>query len=134
MIKHVLTFFISAAVLAAAAGTAVVAGAFALYALLLPGVGAPGAAAIVAGCAALLVAAIGVWLNLKNNPRREPAREPSAIDRLTDFARERPVIAAAGALAAGLIALKNPKLAAGLASAFMAGKAADKAEKSRRRW
>jgi hypothetical protein len=133
VIKHVLVFFISAAVLSAAAATAVVAGAFALYALLSPGLGDPGAAAVVAGCAALLVAAIGIWLNLRNRAGREPAREPTVVDRLTDFARERPVIAAAGALAAGLIALKNPKLAAGLASAFMAGKAADKAERSRRR-
>jgi hypothetical protein len=49
------------------------------------------------------------------------------------IARERPGLAAGVALAAGLIALKNPRLVAGLTSAFLAGKAADRAE-HRRRW
>lgn len=135
MIKHILGFFIYAAVLAAAAGTAVVAAAFALYALLEPNLGAPGAGAIVAACAALLVAGIGLWLNFKNHTPHRPAPEPSLAEKLTAFAQDRPLIAAGGALAAGLIALKNPKLAAGLASAFMAGKTAEKADnRQRRRW
>jgi hypothetical protein len=132
VIRRILFSVLGMAVMASAAGTAVVAAGFALYALLAPQLGAPGAAASVAAAAAVLAAIAGLALGGKARPAAKP--EPTLSDRIIDFARDRPAVAAGAALVAGLVALKNPKLAAGLASAFMAGKAVDKSESPRRRW
>jgi hypothetical protein len=135
VIKRVVLWVIAISAIAAAVGVMLVASAFALYAGLVPGLGEPGAAAVVAAVAAVFVAGAGVVAGLRARARHEPPSQPSLIETLGGIARERPMLAAGGALLAGLVALKNPKLAAGLASAFLAGKAADKAADSpRRRW
>ena len=130
MIKRILFWMITAVALATGAGVAVVAAAFALYALLKDYLGQPGAAAAVAAVAALLVIGIGLVFGLKAREKAAPA--PSLSERLLDVARERPLVAAGAALAAGIVALKNPQAVAALVSAFFAGKAADKAERRRR--
>jgi len=133
VIKKVVLGVIALSAVATAVGIALVSAAFALYAVLLDGLGAPGAAGAVAGVAALIVLAFGLFAGLRASGRLPPP-EPSLMDKLGLMARERPMLAAGGALLAGLVALKNPKLAATLASAFMAGKAAEKAEPPKRRW
>lgn len=136
MIKRLVLGVIALSAVSTAVGIAMVAAAFALYAGLVPALGEPGAAAVVAGIAALLVAVVGLAAALRAQAHHHgPTAEPSLMDTLGGIVRERPMLAAGGALLAGLIALKNPKLAAGLASAFLAGKAADKAaDGPRRRW
>jgi hypothetical protein len=135
VIKRVVLGVIAISAIATAVGVALVAAAFALYASMVADLGPPGAAAAVAGVAALLVATLGLIVALRAQGRPRPQAEPSLMDTIGNIARERPMLAAGGALLAGLIALKNPKLAAGLASAFLAGKAADKAgDPPRRRW
>lgn len=135
MIKKLVLGVIALSAVATAVGVALVSAAFAVYASLVTDLGPPGAAAAVAGIAALLVAVLGLVVALRAKGRPHPHAEPSLMDTIGGIARERPMLAAGGALLAGLIALKNPKLAAGLASAFLAGKAADKAsDPPRRRW
>lgn len=133
MIKRLLLAVVATFALGAAAATAVVAAAFALYALLKDPLGEPGAAGVIAALAAL-IALIGglILVGQLKGPRRRPSPEPTLMDKLGDIVRERPILAAVGALAAGLLALRNPQAAAGIVSAFFAGKAADKAQHRRR--
>ena len=137
MIKKVLMGLVAASAVAVAVGIALVAAAFALYATLTPELGEAGAAAVVAGVAALIVMAAGIFAGMKakggGGHHRAPDPEPSLMGHVGQIAREKPMVAAGLALVAGLVALKNPKLAAGLASAFLAGKAADKASEPPRR-
>jgi hypothetical protein len=117
----------AAAAIAAAAGVAVVAAAFALFALLTPHLGAAGAAALVAACAALLVALAGLVAAAKAKSRRGQAQSDFAdsgdmhglLARVMEMAKQRPLIAAAAAMAAGVFALRNPALIAVVIKAFL---------------
>lgn len=106
---------------ASAAGVVVVALAFALYALAKDYVGAAGASAITAlvfavvmglGAALMSSRAKGGKAKPKKGRQTDHAGPRTLLERAMDTARERPVIAAAGALAAGLLALRNPALVA----------------------
>ena len=58
---------------------------------------------------------------------RRPRPDPNNIvDRVTALLSEHPVMGAGAALVAGLIALKNPKLATAALSAFLASRAGAK--------
>lgn len=104
--------------------TAVVAAAFALYALLEGPLGRPGAAAVIAALAALTAAVTALIATRKAEP--PPMEEQGPADRLIGLAREKPILAAAAAVAAGVVALRNPKIVAAIVSAFVAGKTAGK--------
>jgi hypothetical protein len=125
IVRKVVLVLIAAFAAASAAAVAVVALAFALYALLRDALSPAGASAVVAGVAALIMAlgAIMAALFAKPPKRRE---DDSFAGRALDFARDKPVVAIAAAAAAGLIALRNPKLITTALTAFLAGKAADK--------
>ena len=124
MFEKTLMTLAAAAAIAAAAGVAVVAAAFALYALLVPHVGAAGAAALVAAGAALTVALAGL---IAANKARGKVHHAAAADqpdmslvwRIVEMAKQRPLIAAAAALAAGLFAMRNPAMIALLIKAFL---------------
>ena len=133
MIRRVLLSIVAACAMGAAASIVVVAAAFALYAFLELRLGRPGAAAIVALVFAAIAALIGLLISLAaQGKRRRPPPEPTLTERLTEMARERPIIAAGGALAAGLIALKNPQVVVSIISAVLGARAADKAGRNRR--
>lgn len=115
---------IATAAACAAAVMAVFALGFALYALLVPTVGPPGAAAIVA-----LVAAFGVALYALIVVLRARKRERDALAlqaRLADeddsplglgaLARERPIVTLAVTALGGLLAARHPTLARDLLS------------------
>lgn len=114
-----------AAALAAASGVFVVALALALFTVLEPTLGAAGAAAAVAAACLLVLASAGLTLLLMASARTRRQPDPEAGDIGADilaFARRRPVLAVFGAAAAtvaGLAALRNPRLAAGLVSSFL---------------
>jgi hypothetical protein len=113
------------AALAAAAAVCVVALAYALFAALAPQIGAAWASAGVAGAAALLLAFGGLLLARRAHPRkREEDRDVAS--RVLDLARDKPIVAVAAVAAAGLVALKNPKITAAVLGAFMAGRAPKK--------
>jgi len=123
------------AFVAAAVAAAVVAAAFALYALLAPGLAPPLAAAVVALAFALLgaVAALAMILRARGPRRHRHEPEPATfMERVVGAARERPFLAAGGALAAALIALKNPQVVASIVSAVLAARTAEKVDRSRR--
>jgi hypothetical protein len=131
VIKRVLLAVVALSAMAASAAVVVAAAAFALYALLRMSLGAAGAAAAVALAFALLIAIFGLVIGLQAKGRRPPP-EPSLGERLGQMARERPILAAGGALAAGLIALKNPQVVATIISTILATRAADKTGRNRR--
>jgi hypothetical protein len=123
--RRLLFLLAGATALAVSAGIVVVALAFALYALAEPYVGRAGAGAIVALAAAILVGLLGFGLAMGG---RRPARkvkpgEPETItDRIFDFVRAKPVTAIAGAVAAGILAVRNPGYLGSLIRAFVEGR------------
>lgn len=121
------------AAMAAAAAVCVVAAAFALYALLRDYIGPAGAAAVVAVVAAILTAILAVVLLRRADPRPLRRDEQNLTTRLFDLARERPLIAAGAAVAAGLIALRNPSILGAAISAAMGGRPRDAGRREGRR-
>jgi hypothetical protein len=122
--RKVLLAAASIAAVAVAAGAAVVAAAMGLFALLQETLGAPAAYGVVA-LAATLVAGIGIILGgFKFRREKKPPPEPSLSETVARVVRERPVVAAGAAIAASLIAIKNPGVLGTLLSAFLAGRAA----------
>jgi hypothetical protein len=123
--RRLLFLLAGATALAVSAGIVVVALAFALYALAEPYVGRAGAAGIVALAAALLVGVLGFVLAMSG---RRPARKPkpgepdTITDRIFDFVRSKPVTAIAGAVAAGILAVRNPGYLGSLIRAFVEGR------------
>lgn len=113
----------AAAAIAAAAAVGVFSAFFALYALVEPHLGAPGAAAVVAASAAILVALAGLIAARKadGDKRSMAAAAPDAtmVDTILSLVRERPLLASGAAVAAGLYALRNPQLIAAVLRAFV---------------
>jgi uncharacterized membrane protein HdeD (DUF308 family) len=117
---------VAASAVAAATATAVVAAAFALFLALQDPLGAAGAAAVVAAVALIIVGlacAIVAWRAKAYREQHPP--EPSLVEKVADLVREKPLVSAGAALAAGLMALKNPQLAATVAAAFLTPKPRD---------
>lgn len=113
-----------AAVLATSAAIFVVALAFALYALVQPHVGAAGAAGIVAGAAALIVVfiAIAIALGAKSRPPKIAPKGKDPTARIINLFKEKPVMAIAAAVAAGFLAIRNPKYLGVAVRSFLEGR------------
>jgi len=127
ILEKTLTTLAAAAAIVAAVAVSVVAGAFALYAVLLPTVGAAGAAALVAAAFAV-VAVVGALIMMRkaeggrsgDAAKAPPASDPFQLaERALEMVKERPVLTAAAAIAAGVIAFRNPALVTIVAKAFM---------------
>ena len=118
MIQKLLLLFAAAGAALAAAGVVVVSLAYALYALMrdTAGLGAAASAAIVAGAIALIFVGIAAALAIKAGAK---PKEPPMVERLKAFVRERPVTAAGAALAAGVFAVRNPKVLLPIMLAFL---------------
>ncbi len=116
IVNRVVAAIIAVAAMAAAAGVVVVAAAFAIYGLLREHFSAPVAAAIIAAAfaAALALGALIMFSKAKAPTalKRGAATErPAAIaDKVIAMLTERPIVAAAAAAAAGLLAWRNPTL------------------------
>ena len=126
ILKRALNLAAAIAAVAAAAAVVVIAASFAVYALAKPYLGEAGAAAVVAGVFAL-IAVIVAWLaTRKVTPRTKrgaKADDQPVIDRLIDMARERPLIALGATAAAVTVILRNPAVITAVISAFVAGNA-----------
>lgn len=119
LLARVLSGAAAAGAAAAAAGVITVAIAFAIYAFAKDHVGAAGASAITAGVFALV---LGVGLAVaasqasggkaKKTAKHAEPEPANLMNRLMETARERPFAAAAAAVAAGLLSLRNPTLVA----------------------
>ncbi len=116
ILKRVLSAAAAAGAVLAGAGVTVVAASYALYAWMTAYLPRAGAAAVVAGVFALIVLVVAFVAVRAASPKTPKASEQprSLIDRGIELAREKPLLAAGGAVAAGLIALRNPALIAAL--------------------
>ena len=118
MIGRLISFVIALAAAATAAGVLVVSAAFAFYALVRTYLGPSGAAACVTVSAAIVLAALAIFMftRAKGPGAKAKAKATAAKDadglvgRLTGLVSDRPVVAASAALAAGLLAWRNPAL------------------------
>ena len=120
--EKTLTTLAAAAAIAAAAAVSVVAAAFALYAVLQPHLGAAGAAAVVAAVAAVIVGIAGLLAARKAEEKSRPAAAPDAFffaEKALEMVKERPILTVGAGLAAGIIAFRNPALAAIVAKALL---------------
>ena len=108
---------VAAACFAVAAGVAVVAASYALYALLREPLGAAGAAAVVAGVAAVVVLAAGLLMSGRAHARQEHAEGHEGLAaRLLEVARGHPLLSLGAALAGMYVLVKRPGLLALLAA------------------
>lgn len=119
LLSRVLSGAAAAGAACAAAGVIIVAIAFAIYAFAKTYVGPAGGSAVTALVFAvvlgigLAVAASGASGGGKAKKAKHVEPEPANLmHRIMETARERPFVAAAGAVAAGLLALRNPTLVA----------------------
>jgi len=123
MFERTLMAVAAIAAIAAAAAVGVFSAFFALFAAIQPLVGTAWAAAIIAGASAIVVALAGVIAARKVDSDREKrpdaAPEASLVETVVSIVRERPLLAAGAAVAAGVYALRNPQLAAAVIRAFM---------------
>ena len=109
--------------LSVSAGVIVIALAYALFALVRPYWGPAGAAAAVAGAAALLIGLIGLtFALLGRRPRRKPSPPESVTDRVVEFVKSKPITSVAGAVAAGVLAIRNPGYLGSVIRAFVEGR------------
>jgi hypothetical protein len=121
--RRLLFLLAGATMLAVGAGVLVVALAYAEFALAKPYVGVAGASGVVAGSAALFIGLLGLILvNAGKPPKRKPSEPQSVVDRLMDFIRQRPVTALGGAIAAGILAIRNPTYLGAVIRAFVEGR------------
>lgn len=123
MMERTLMAVAAGAAIAAAAAAGVFSAFFALFAFIEPHVGTAGAAAIIAGCSALVVALAGFLAARKvegdRRPSATPVHDASLIETIMGVVRDRPLLSAGAAVAAGIYALRNPQLAAAVVRAFM---------------
>jgi hypothetical protein len=133
ILKKALGLVATVAALAAAVAVVVVAAAMALYAILREQLTPAGSAAVLALIAAAISAILAFVAFRQVRPRPLRRDEENLTTRLIDLAREKPVIAAGAAVAAGLVLLRNPGVVTSAITAFMAGRAGGKADARRRR-
>ena len=124
MFEKTLMTLAAAAAIAAAAAVSVVALAFALYQVMLLWIGPAGAAAVVAGVAALIVLLAGIIAANKagaGRHHRGPASGPvdhSLIETIIGIVKDRPMLSAGAAIAAGVFALRNPAFLSAVIQGF----------------
>jgi hypothetical protein len=113
----------AAATFSVAAGVIVVALAFALYALVEPHLGRAGAAAVVALTTAVLIGVAGMIMALAGRSRRMKASSLSSgiLERGIASVKQKPIVSASAAIAAGLMATRNPKYLGEALRAFFEG-------------
>jgi hypothetical protein len=122
MIRRLFLGLAAAAAFSAAAAVFVFALAFALYAFAEPHTGRAGAAAVVAGVTALLMALTGLLIGSAAQPKKRDtpaAAGGSLLDRAFRFVRDNPVVAVSAALGAGFMAVRNPTYLGSVMRAFM---------------
>ncbi len=118
--RRLLYFLAGAAALSASAGIVMVALAYALYALVRPALGPAGASAVVALAAAAMIGLIGLFLaGLARLPKRRRSEPESLAEHVADFVRARPIASIGAAIAAGLLAVRNPGYLGAAVRAFM---------------
>ena len=98
---------------------------YAVYALAEAHLGPAGGAAVVAGMFALLAVIIAALATRKAIPKPARAGQASAslADKVIDLAKDKPLIALAAAAAVGVVLFRNPVVVGAIVSAFVNGSA-----------
>jgi hypothetical protein len=126
IVRRFFLLLAAAMAFAVCAGVCVVALAFALYALIVPHLGAAGASGVVAGASALTVglgALILAFGARAKRPRNRPAGASGLVERGLEMIKEKPVVAIVAAVGAGLLAVRDPKYLGAAMRSFVEGKA-----------
>jgi hypothetical protein len=119
--RKLLMAFVAVAFLATSASVVAVALAFALYALVRPMLGDAGAGAAVAGAFAVILA-IGGLAAMPRGKRRSGTGTPAGVaEDLMELVRDKPIASAGVALAAAIMAMRNPRVIGEIARAFVQG-------------
>ena len=127
ILRRVLLLVAAVAALMTATGIITIAIAFAVYAAFEPLIGRAYAAAATAGIfAALIGLAALILVMMAEGRRRARARtasrpDASLTDRIMELIREKPFAAAGIAAAAGLMAMRNPRMIGAVLGAFLEG-------------
>jgi hypothetical protein len=122
VLRKVILAVVAAAMLAASAAVMVVAAALAIYGVLQPYLGGPGAAAVIVLVAGLLMFGVSVSLErwiLKPVGKSSPADEQDLLQRLIGMAQDKPLIAVGALIGAIFLAIRNPALTAVVVKAFL---------------
>lgn len=123
-LKRILALAAALAAVAAAAAVCVVALSFAVYALAEVYLGRAGGAAVVAGVFALLALVVAWLATRKVVPKSRPDAKDaniSLLDRAIGLAKDRPLMALGTAAAAVVVLARNPAVVGAIVSAFVAG-------------
>jgi hypothetical protein len=121
--RRLLFIFAGATALAVSAGVFVIALAYGEFALAKPYVGSAGASGVVAGSAGLFIGILGLVLaNAGKPPKPKPGEPQNVVDRAMDFIKRKPVTALGGAIAAGILAIRNPGYLGAVIRAFVEGR------------
>lgn len=125
ILRRVLLLLAAAAALVAAVGVITIAIAFAIYAAFESMMGRAFAAAATAAVFAVAIGLTALVLGLmaQAGQRARAARrsDASLSDRIMDLVREKPFAAAGIAAAAGLVAIRNPRIIGAVLGAFLEG-------------
>jgi protein-S-isoprenylcysteine O-methyltransferase Ste14 len=124
MFEKTLMTLAAAAAIAAAAAVFVVSLAFAFYQVMIQWVGPAGAAAAVAGVAGLCVLIAGLIAASRAGAGRRRAAQAAPVDHslvntIIGIVRDRPLLSAGAAVAAGIFALRNPAFLSAVVQGFM---------------
>jgi len=119
ILRTVLRTAAAAAAVATAVSASLIAAGFALYALLEPYLGRPGSAAIVALILALVATIVALVMGRKPKHKPKAAQDQTMTERAIELARTKPLLAAGAAIAAGVVAWRNPALIGIIAGALL---------------
>jgi hypothetical protein len=115
---RLLMAFVAIAAICASVTVTVFAAAFALFALVQPYVGNAGAGAVLAGVFAVIALIVGL-IAMPRRRRRRRGEGPSGVaEDLMDLVRDKPMASAGVALAAGIMAMRNPRVITEVIRAF----------------
>jgi hypothetical protein len=120
--RKIIFAVIGVAMLAASAAVMVVAAAIAVYGVLKPYLGGPGAAAVIILVAGLVMLIVGLVLEqwiIKPGRKPKPEDEQDLLQRLIGMAQDRPMIAVGALIGAIFLAIRNPALTAVVVKAFL---------------
>lgn len=120
--RKLLAMMAAIAAIAAAAVVVVIALSFAVYAALRDVIGPAWAAAVVAGVFALAAVILAFVLTRKARPKPARGDEQNLTSKLVDLARERPLVAAGAMAAAVAVVIRNPRILTAVATAAFASR------------
>ena len=122
ILRKIIVSLIAGSMLAVSAGVLVVSAAFAVFGVLKAWVGPPGAAALTALAAAILMGVVAVsfeaWAQ-SSKSGKNPQNDQDLVQRLIAMAQERPILSAGALAGVVALAIRNPALVAIVVKAFL---------------